>query len=96
MRDLAARSLGLRPRSQAAPADAWRIAEAALADPELADAARADRLVLRARFTGPDADGALRPRRAPFVGSTRLADGRRVRAMKGLGALAEVRLYEGR
>jgi hypothetical protein len=38
----------------------------------------------------------LRPRRAPFVGSARLADGRRVRALKGLGALAEVTMHEGR
>ncbi len=97
VRDVAADALaGARPRMRAAPADAWRITEAALADPELADAAVVDRLLLRARFTGPGADGTLRPRRAPFLGSARLADGRRVRAVKGLGALAEVTMHEGR
>jgi len=96
VRDLATRALAghLRPARRAGPSDAWRIAEAALCDPELADAAAVDRLLLRARFAGPGADGTLRPRRTPFVGSARLNDGRRVRAIKGLGALATVTMRE--
>jgi uncharacterized protein (UPF0276 family) len=85
-----------RPPSSAAPTDAWRIAEAALADEALADAARVDRLVLRARFTGLDAPGALRPRSAPFYGSAVLADGRKVSARKGIGSRAAVSIHEGR
>lgn len=96
VRDLAATALPpTRPSSRAAPADAWRIAEVALADPELADAAAVDRLLLRARFTGFGSAKTLQPRRAPFAGSAVLADGRRVRARKGVGALAEVTMREG-
>jgi uncharacterized protein (UPF0276 family) len=75
-----------------APTDAWHIAEAALGEPELAASARLDLLLLRARFAGPARDGSLRPRKAPFVGFTRLDDGRRVRATKGFGPLASVTL----
>jgi uncharacterized protein (UPF0276 family) len=97
VRDVAAAALPpARPPTRAAPADAWRIAEAALADPELADAAAVDRLVLRARFTGLGGPKTLRPRRAPFYGSAVLANGRRVCARKGIGALAEVSMDEGR
>ena len=85
-----------RPPTRAAPADAWRIAEAALADAEFADAAAVDRLVLRARFTGLDGPRTLRPRSAPFYGSAVLANGRRVHARKGVGALAAVSIHEGR
>lgn len=86
-----------RPASGAGPADAWRIAQAALAVPELADAAAIDALLLRARFTGPHTDdGALSPRVTPFIGSTRTTDGRKIRATKGLGARAQVRILETR
>jgi uncharacterized protein len=96
VRDLAATALPpTRPSTRAAPADAWRIAEVALADPELADAAAVDRLLLRARFTGFGGAKTLQPRRAPFVGSAVLANGRRVRARKGVGVLAEVTMREG-
>ncbi|WP_394827222.1 DUF692 domain-containing protein [Pendulispora albinea] len=78
----------------AGPADAWRIVQAALEDPRLRDDARIDRLVLRARFSGPDEHGALEPRWGPFFGFERLSDGRRVSARKGFGALAAVRLHE--
>lgn len=92
LRDLAARVLAAveRPKARVAPTDAWHIAEGALAEPALAAAARLDLLLLRARFAGPAGDGSLRPRAAPFVGFTRLDDGRRVRATKGFGALAAV------
>ncbi len=78
-----------RPRdrqSGAAPADAWRIAEAALGDAELADAARSTAGVARA-VHGPT----LRRRcdRAVARSSVRrrLANGRGMRA-KGIGARA--------
>lgn len=92
VRAVAERALADRPRPmrRVAPTDAWHIAEAALAEPELATAARLDLLLLRARFAGPDRGGALRPRTAPFIGFARLEDGRRVRATKGFGALAGV------
>jgi hypothetical protein len=91
-RAIAERALATAQRAprRAAPTDAWRIAEAALAEPALAAAARLDLLVLRARFAGPDRDGVLKPRTAPFIGFARLDDGRRVRATKGFGALAAV------
>jgi hypothetical protein len=85
-----------RPPSGAAPADAWRIAEAALGDAELADAAAVDRLVLRARFTGLDTAKTLRPRSGPFYGSAMLANGRKVCARKGIGLRAAVSIHEGR
>lgn len=97
-RDLAAAVLARhdRPRQQAGLTDAWRIAEAAIGDPELGDDAAIDRLVLRARFIGSAGRGGMRPRRMPFVGFARLGDGRRVRATKGFGALAEVMLRRER
>src|SRR5690606_16432526 len=79
-----------RPAQRVGPSDAWRIAEASLAESALAPAARLDVLMLGARFAGPDRTGALRPRTAPFVGFARLADGRRVRATKGFGTHAAV------
>jgi hypothetical protein len=85
-----------RPSTRAAPADAWRIAEAALAYAEFADAAAVDRLVLRARFTGLDSPKTLRPRSAPFFGSAVLANGRRVHARKGVGVRAAMSIHEGR
>lgn len=72
-----------------AAADALRIAEAAAARPALADAARAELLQLRARFTG----SRLTPRArwAPFVGSVSHPDGRRTWAFKPPGRFAPVR-----
>jgi len=98
VRELAERVLPTKTRAprKAAPTDAWHIAEAALAVPELAAAARIDVLLLRARFAGPDRDGALKPRATPFIGFARLDDGRRVRATKGFGALAAVMMHTAR
>ncbi len=88
-------AMSVRPVRGAGPSDAWRIAVAAARDPQLAEAARLDMLVLRARFSGLDA-GTASPRRAPFWGYARLDDGTRVRASKGLGAQAPVHIREGR
>ncbi|HEU4731253.1 MAG TPA: DUF692 domain-containing protein [Kofleriaceae bacterium] len=95
-RDLAAAVLArhARPVQRAGPTDAWRIAEAALGDPELGDDAAIDHLVLRARFARSASK--LVPRRAPFIGFARLGDGARMRATKGFGALAEVMLRRER
>ena len=92
VRELAERVLARTPRAPrlAAPTDAWHIAEAALAEPALATAARIDGLLMRARFAGRDREGSLKPRATPFIGFARLDDGRRVRATKGFGALAAV------
>ena len=89
------------PRN-AAPLDAWRMASAAAHQPELADAAQLDQLLLRARFANLEAVGRaldggrgghdVRLRRAPFIGFARLTTGKRVRATKGIGALAAVML----
>lgn len=80
-----------RPDTLVGPADAFRIADAALAEPALADDARWDRLLLRARFVGPNARGEVRPRVAPFVGHETIG-GRRIWAWKGPGAGAPIRL----
>ena len=77
----------------AALADAWSIAERALGEAQLERAARADRLLLRARFAGPDGSGALAARRGPFVGFERDPDGRRLWAIKGIGINAAVHVY---
>ncbi len=92
VRELAERVLARTPRAprRAAPTDAWHIAEAALAEPALAAAARIDVLMMRARFAGRDREGSLKPRATPFIGFARTGDGRRVRATKGFGALAAV------
>ncbi|MFN0249287.1 MAG: DUF692 domain-containing protein [Kofleriaceae bacterium] len=97
-RDVAAAVLASTPRPTrgAGLADAWRVAQGALTQPDLADAAAIDLLVLRARFTGPQNDGQLSPRVAPFIGSARTRDGRRIRAIKGIGARARVHLHETR
>jgi hypothetical protein len=96
LRDVAIAALDGRPRPvrAAGPADAWHIAGASLAIPGLADLAAVDRLLLRARFAG--LTGEVRPRRTPFVGFARLANGTRIRATKGLGALAAVTIHEPR
>jgi hypothetical protein len=83
-----------RPLRGTAIADAWWIAHAATRDATLAAAAAVDELTLRARFYPPEHPGdALRPRRAPYLGST-TARGRRVWALKAPGTEATVRLVE--
>jgi uncharacterized protein (UPF0276 family) len=84
-----------RPARGAAFSDAMHIATAALAAPSLAADARVDLLVLRARFrfAAGQSPGA---RVAPFVGSAEARAGRRVWALKGVGASASVRLIETR
>jgi hypothetical protein len=77
-------------------ADALRIAEAACEEPAMAGAARVDLLLLRARFLGPDEDGSVRPRLAPFVGRERLGDGSTLWALKGPGGSADVRVVHRR
>lgn len=84
-----------RPDALVGPADALRIAEAALAEPALRDDARWDRLVLRARFVGPGPRGEVRPRRAPYVGRERVG-ARTYWVFKGPGAGAPLRLWIGR
>ncbi len=81
-----------RPDEHVGPADALRIAELAAEHPALADDARLDRILLRARFVGPTADGTVRKRVAPYVvhetvGTTS------VWALKGPGTLAPIRLW---
>jgi uncharacterized protein (UPF0276 family) len=83
-----------RPPSGAAVADAFRIAEAARQSPRFAEDARADQLILRARFTGPDPSGQLKPRRGPFIGREPMDSGRVLWAIKSLGAGAPVSIYE--
>ncbi len=91
-------SIPRSPRRQGL-VDAWSIAEAALAHPPLADAARRDRLLLRASFSFPDAAARDRgqypkPRRMPFVGFEELGSGVTVWAIKGFGP--KVFLHERR
>jgi uncharacterized protein len=95
---LAAEIVHAAPRAPEATAltDALRIAEAARGDLRFARAAEVDRLILRARLVGPDETGALRPRRGPFVGRTRLPGGGVSWVFKGPGAAAPVRLVEAR
>jgi len=81
-----------RPDDLVGPADALRIAEAALAEPALADDARWDRLLLRARFVGPGALGDVRPRVAPYVTRERIG-ARTIWVVKGPGAGAPVRIW---
>jgi uncharacterized protein len=93
---LAVRSLegAERPSSMVAVKDALRIARTAEQNCELADAARADALLLRARFS-EDGDR-VRPRVAPFARRDRGAGGITRWVWKGLGANAKVRLIERR
>jgi hypothetical protein len=83
-----------RPPSGAAVADAFRIAEAARLSPRFAADARADQLILRARFAGPNANGQVKPRLGPFIGREPLDDGRVLWAIKSLGTGAQVSVYE--
>ena len=82
-----------RAQRMAGIADAVRIAEAATQHPGLREAAVVDRLILRARFVGPDPEGAVRPRRGPFVGRAQLED-KRLFAIKAPGSHADVHLIE--
>jgi uncharacterized protein (UPF0276 family) len=80
-----------RAPTRASSTDAWRILELALSDPALHADAELDALVMRARFHAPGREGALRPRRAPFVG--RVRDGQRsIWAVKGPGSTSTVHL----
>lgn len=81
-----------RPDALVGPADAMRIAALASSERALAEDACFDRLLLRARFAGPDVRGDVRPRRAPFVGKERVG-ARTIWAIKGPGASAPVRLH---
>jgi uncharacterized protein len=97
LEDVARRAVETHPRPPrgAALSDAWTIATEAARDPVMAGDARVDLLVLRARFNAPRRPGeAPTERAAPFVGSAATRSGRRVWAVKGLGATARVRLYE--
>lgn len=98
VRPIAEACLAETPRARlfAGVADAMRIAQAAEGEEALAPHARLDLLLLRARFTGPDATGEVRPRSAPFVGRADLGQGRVMWAVKGMGAGANVRLVDRR
>lgn len=98
VRPIAEACLAATPRAPtfAGVADAMRIAEAAEADVVLAPHARLDRLLLRARFVGPGADGRVRSRVGPFVGRVALGRGRVMWAVKGFGGGANVRLIDRR
>lgn len=86
-RSLAFRALHGAPpaAAHAAVADARLIADTGTAEPAFAEPARRDRLLLRARFARDN-----EPRLGPFVGSERLASGRRLWALKGPGRDAPV------
>ncbi len=81
-----------RPATGVAIFDAFAIADAAADDAALADDARRDRLLLRARFVRAGRGGILAPRVAPFVGRERTLGGASIWAIKGPGATASVRL----
>jgi uncharacterized protein len=78
-----------RPDDLVGPSDAMRIAELAVADAPLANEARFDRLMLRARFV--ERGRAVQPRVAPFVGRERIG-ARTIWAFKGPGKSAAVRV----
>jgi hypothetical protein len=84
----------VRPPRLAAQTDALRIAERALERPELAAAARRDRLSLRARYQVDPATGGVRPRRLPFIARDESGDGGHIWSVKGPGAQARVRLFD--
>lgn len=90
-RELAASALVGRVRAptRASTTDAWHIVTHALAEDDVRLDAALDALALRARYRAPVREGAVRPRRAPFVGHVR--DGlRSIWALKGLGTTATV------
>jgi hypothetical protein len=74
--------------------DALQIARAAESDDRLRDAARADALVLRARFIA-DPSG-VRARSAPYVGSVESGPRSTRWVVKGPGKDARVRVIERR
>jgi hypothetical protein len=77
-----------RAETLVGPNDALRIVDAVASEPELANDALWDRLVLRARFAGDP----VRPRVAPFVGREKIG-ARTVWAFKGTGAGAPVKFW---
>lgn len=83
-----------RPGRHVAPSDALRIADALTDEPGLGDDARWDRLLLRARFRGPDARGELRSRAAPYVARERIG-ARTLWVWKGPGTAAKVHTWWG-
>lgn len=93
IRALADAALAEHPRAleRVSLTDAWRILEAAAAEPEFGDAAALDGLVLRARFHAPRGDGAVRPRARPFIGRVH-GPHRSTWALKGPGTAAKVHL----
>jgi uncharacterized protein (UPF0276 family) len=96
VRSLALEAVVREPRALrgAGIADACRIADAVAREPAFAAAAAVDRLVLRARFVGPDRGGLVRARRGPFVGRIPLGPDRACWAIKGPGPTATVHLLE--
>jgi uncharacterized protein len=95
LRDLAQACLADTPRAAAhgSVTDAMRVAEAALQRSAMVGPAKRDLLTLKARFMGSVERG-LQPRVAPFVGKERMADGKVVWAVKGVGASADVKVFE--
>lgn len=95
LKDIARACLSDAPRapSLAGVTDAMRIASKAAETPALAAAAKRDLLLLRSRFAGTLESG-LRPRTEPFIGKERLAGGRVIWAVKGVGAGADIRIFE--
>jgi uncharacterized protein (UPF0276 family) len=83
-----------RPPSRVAVHDALRIADAARDDGPLRDAARADALLLRARFVVRR--GLVRPRVGPYVERARMASGATRWVFKGPGPSARVHVVERR
>ena len=84
-----------RPPRGAALSDAWSIATEAARVPAMEADARVDLLVLRARFKVSATPGSAPVERTgPFVGSAAARAGRRVWAVKGLGARAPVKIFE--
>jgi hypothetical protein len=83
-----------RAPARAGVVDAIRFAEAAIDDDRLADAARHDLLLLRARFIGPGPHQRVSARIGPFVGRERLPGGGTLWAIKGLGPNAPIRVFQ--
>ncbi len=83
-----------RPATGVAIFDAFAIADAAAEDAAMADDARRDRLLLRARFVRAGRGGILAPRVAPFIGRERTLGGASIWAIKGPGATASVRFAQ--
>ena len=88
VRAVGAQALSQRVRAPhgAGLADAFAVAQAACDHVEISDAARKDLLLLRARFAGPNTEGAYAPRRLPFAGRTWLDGGRSLWMFKAPGS----------